>query len=140
MITGVGLCSPIGNDLDEATTPVEADLAWSIQRRRREEGGFLGAEVIQRQLAQGTDRIRVGIRAEGRRPIRDGAPLLVDDAPVGRVTSGGHGPTFGGPVAMGYLPPSLSTPGTALVADVRGKTVPCVVAELPFVPHRYRRS
>jgi aminomethyltransferase len=134
-----GLCL-YGNDLDERTTPVEADLLWSIQKRRRTEGGFLGDEVVLTQIRDGATRQRVGIAAEGRRPIRDGATLrLPDGTEAGTVTSGGHGPTVGGPVAMGYVTVDHIATGTPLVADVRGKDVACTVADLPFVPHRYHR-
>lgn len=135
-----GLCL-YGNDLDENTTPVEADLVWSIQKRRRSEGGFLGDKVILGQIENGTKRRRVGIAAEGRRPVRDGAALRTPDGEtVGHVSSGGHGPTVGGPVAMGYLASAHCASGTPLIADVRGNDVACVVADLPFVPHRYHRS
>jgi glycine cleavage system T protein (aminomethyltransferase) len=135
-----GLCL-YGNDLDETTTPVEADLAWAVQKRRRDEGGFLGAGVILRQLIAGVDRVRVGIRAHGRRPVRAGASLRTPSGePAGTVTSGGHGPTVDGPVAMGYVAAGLATTGTDLIADVRGNDVACVVADLPFVPHRYVRQ
>ncbi|MCP5025499.1 MAG: glycine cleavage system aminomethyltransferase GcvT [Actinomycetia bacterium] len=134
-----GLCL-YGNDLDDTTTPVEADLVWAIQKRRREEGGFPGHDVVMAQLADGPTRVRVGIAADGRRPIRDGATLQAPDGEtVGLVTSGGFGPTVERPVAMGYVPPSLAEPGTALVADVRGKPEACTVANLPFTPHRYVR-
>jgi aminomethyltransferase len=133
-----GLCL-YGNDLDETITPVEADLVWSIQKRRRTEGGFLGAEVVLEQIAAGPTRRRVGIAADGRRPVRDGAPLRTPDGEsVGHVSSGGHGPTVGGPVAMGYI--TTAHTDTRLIADVRGKDVECAVADLPFVPHRYHRS
>ena len=135
-----GLCL-YGNDLDETTTPIEADLAWSIQKRRRTDGGFLGAEVILGQLRNGVTRTRVGIRAAGRRPIRDGAPLrTAEGADVGVVTSGGHGPTVKGPVAMGYVTPEVAAVGTELIAEVRGKDEACVVAPLPFVSHNYHRG
>lgn len=134
-----GLCL-YGNDLTETISPIEADLSWSIQKRRRNDGGFLGDSVILEQLRTGVERVRVGIRAEGRRPIRDGAPLRTPDgAAVGHVTSGGFGPTVTSPVAMGYVATGHTGAGTQLVADVRGKDVPCVVADLPFVPHNYRR-
>ena len=136
-----GLCL-YGHDLDEATTPVEAGLAWSIQRRRREEGGFPGADVVLAQLADGAPRRRVGLRADGRQPVRDGAALVVPGSPdeVGVVTSGGFGPTVGGPVAMGYVTdPALAVVGTELVALVRGKELPVRVVDLPFVPARYHR-
>ena len=135
-----GLCL-YGNDLDEDTTPVEAGLVWAMQKRRRTEGGFTGAEAIQTQLRDGPGRLRVGISASGRRPVRDGCDLRdLSGEPVGVVTSGGFGPTVERPVAMGYVPPELSGPGTELIADVRGKEVPVVVAELPFVPHGYHRG
>lgn len=129
-----GLCL-YGNDLDETTSPVEAGLAWTIQKRRREEGGFLGADRILAELGDGPARLRVGIGAEGRRPVRPPAPLRsADGAEVGVVTSGTFGPSVGAPVAMGYVSPAASEPGTALVADVRGSDVACTVAALPFVP------
>ena len=98
-----GLCL-YGHDIDETTTPVEADLAWTIGKRRRAEGGFPGAATILRQLAEGTRRKRVGIRPDGRAPAREDT-AIVDPAgnQLGRVTSGGFGPSVGGPVAMGYV-------------------------------------
>ena len=136
-----GLCL-YGNDLDETITPVEADLVWSIQKRRRTEGGFLGDDTILQQIAEGPARRRVGIAANGRRPIRDGATLRTagDDLAVGHVSSGGHGPTVAGPVAMGYVAVAHAEVGTELIAEVRGKDVACTVAALPFVPHRYHRG
>jgi aminomethyltransferase len=135
-----GLCL-YGHDLDESTTPVEADLGWSIQARRRRDGGFPGAEVVLAQLADGPPRRRVGLAPEGRRPVRDHAPLRTTDGrPAGAVTSGGFGPTVGRPVAMGYVPTALAEVGTRLVAEVRGAEVPVTVAELPFTPHRYHRG
>ncbi|MFV0525266.1 MAG: glycine cleavage system aminomethyltransferase GcvT [Acidimicrobiales bacterium] len=130
-----------GHDLDETTSPVEAGLTWTIPKRRRLEGGFPGVERIIRELADGPARIRVGLRAEGRRPVRDDAPV-VDEAgrAVGLVTSGGYGPTVGGPVAMGYLSPELADPGRSLAAPIRSARVPIEVTALPFVPHRYHRG
>jgi aminomethyltransferase len=135
-----GLCL-YGNDLDETTTPVEAGLEWAIQRRRREEGGFPGADIVQRQLRDGPERLRVGLVVTGRRPVRAGSRLArPDGVAAGVVTSGGFGPTVGGPVAMGYVDAELARPGTELRADVRGHEVVCTVAELPFTPHRYVRG
>jgi len=135
-----GLCL-YGNDLDEDTTPVEAGLVWAMQKRRRAEGGFPGAEVIQAQLEKGPERVRVGISASGRRPVREQCELRdIGARSVGMVSSGGFGPTVERPVAMGYVPPALSAPGTELIADVRGKQVPVVVAALPFVAHAYYRG
>ena len=135
-----GLCL-YGHDIDQTTTPIEANLAWSIQKRRRQNGGFPGADVIQRQLADGTDRRLVGLRPEGRAPVRDGAEIVDPSGKViGVVTSGGFGATVGGPVAMGYVPADMTEPGTRFDVMVRGKPLAAAVAALPFVPHRYRRA
>ena len=132
-----GLCL-YGQDLDETTTPVEADLAWAVGRRRRAEKNFPGADAILRQLSEGPERLRVGIRPEGKAPARAGAVLArPDGASVGAITSGGVGPTVGGPVAMGYVVPDAARPGTLLAAIVRDKPLPASVVQLPFVPHRY---
>ncbi|MPY95925.1 MAG: glycine cleavage system aminomethyltransferase GcvT [Acidimicrobiia bacterium] len=138
-----GLCL-YGHDLDEATTPAEAGLGWAIPKRRREDARFPGAPTILAQLAEGPDRHRVGLVPLGRKPLRDGAPLLQraghGGATVGTVTSGGFGPTFGGPIAMGYVATGSHAVGTELAADVRGTLVDCRVVDLPFVPHRYVRG
>jgi aminomethyltransferase len=134
-----GLCL-WGRDIDATTTPVEAELGWTIGKRRRREGGFPGAAIILRQLAEGPARRRVGIRPDGPAPARDGAPIV--DAvgrEIGRVTSGGFGPSVGGPIAMGYVESAQAGPGTALALVVRGAARPARVAALPFVPHRYYR-
>ena len=104
-------------------------------------GGYPGAATIERQLAQGPVKKRVGLLGLERAPVREAAPI-VDDAGVtiGRVTSGTIGPTVGQPVALAYVPTSLATPGTQLQADVRGKRQPMQVATLPFTPHRYFRG
>ena len=134
-----GLCL-YGHDIDDTTSPVEADLSWSIARRRREEGGFVGSDRIRRELKDGPARRRVGLRPEGRAPAREGTEIHNRSGrPVGVVTSGGFGPTVGGPIAMGYVEAAAAAPGTALDLMVRGKPVPAAVAPLPFVPHRYKR-
>lgn len=138
-----GLCL-YGHDIDTATTPVEAGLAWAIQKVRRgggeRAGGFPGAAVILDQLDGGTGRRRVGIRPTGRAPVREGAELVDSTgAPAGRVTSGGFGPTVDGPVAMGYVDIRFSQPGTPLAATVRGREIEVEVQQLPFVPLRYAR-
>ena len=135
-----GLCL-YGNDIDETTTPVEAALTWSIGKRRRSEGGFPGAQVIQKQLAEGVERKRVGLRPQGRAPVRGGS-LLTDEAgnEVGTVTSGGFGPSVGAPVAMGYVASALAKVDQDLTAVVRGKGHPIAVAKLPFVPAGYHRG
>lgn len=130
-----------GNDLDETTSPVEADLVWTMPKRRREAGDFLGSKRILSELANGPSRVRVGLQPQGRRPVRQGATLSsgADRAPAGVVSSGGFGPSVDRPVAMGFVEPSLATIGTELIADVRGKDVTCTVTKLPFSPHNYRR-
>jgi len=135
-----GLCL-YGNDIDESTTPIAADLAWTIPKRRRAEGGFPGATVIQRELAEGTRRRRVGIKPEGRQIARGHTPII-DTAgrEIGTITSGGFSPSLEGAIAMGYVPAALSAPGTALRLSVRGAVRAAMVAALPFVPHRYHTS
>jgi len=140
-----GLCL-YGHDIDTATTPVEANLNWSIQKSRRtggaRAGGFPGADTILKQFEAGAPRKRVGIKPDGRAPVRENAPLFADEASheqIGTVTSGGFGPSVNGPVAMGYVPSSLAANGTALFAEVRGQRLPVRVAPLPFSPHTYKR-
>lgn len=138
-----GLCL-MGSDLDETTSPVEAGLAWSIGRSRRQggvrEAGFPGAERILAELADGPQRRRVGLLAEGRAPVRGGAALSADGEAVGLVTSGGFGPSLNRPVAMGYVAQTQSAPGTELAAESRGRRIPVTVAPLPFVQGRQRRT
>jgi aminomethyltransferase len=134
-----GLCL-YGHDIDTTTSPVEAALNWSIQKRRREEGGFPGAARIQREFAEGVSRVRVGLLPEGRAPAREGADIATADGTiVGKVTSGGFGPTLNGPCAMGYVAKEHSAPGTKLDLIVRGKPLPATIAAMPFVPNRYKR-
>jgi aminomethyltransferase len=134
-----GLCL-WGRDLDAATTPVEAELGWTIGKRRRQEGGFPGAAVILRQLAEGPPRRRVGIRPDGPAPARDGAPIVdLAGRGIGRVTSGGFGPSVGGPIAMGYVETAQALLGTALALVVRGAARPARIVALPFVAHRHYR-
>ena len=135
-----GLCL-YGHDIDETTTPIEADLAWTIGRRRRDAGDFPGAATILRQLKEGPARKRVGVRPDGRAPAREGA-AITDAAgnPVGRVTSGGFGPSLGAPVAMGYVASAHAAADTALALVVRDVPRPARVAPLPFVPTRYYRG
>ncbi|MGO8915634.1 MAG: glycine cleavage system aminomethyltransferase GcvT [Stellaceae bacterium] len=135
-----GLCL-YGHDIDATTTVIEADLAWAIQKRRRAEGGFPGAAVIAGELAAGPKRKRVGIRPEGRAPAREGTEITDDaGATIGRITSGGFGPSTDGPVAMGYVAAAQATLGTALKLMVRGTPRPARIVPLPFVPHRYHRG
>ncbi|MCZ8259363.1 MAG: glycine cleavage system aminomethyltransferase GcvT [Beijerinckiaceae bacterium] len=133
-----GLCL-YGHDIDTTTSPVEADLKWSIQKRRREQGGFPGAERIRRELAGGPSRLRVGLLPEGRQPAREGAEIMAEGRRIGVVTSGGFGPSVNGPVAMGYVEAAFAKPGTPVSLIVRGKELPARIAPMPFVPHRYFR-
>jgi aminomethyltransferase len=140
-----GLCL-YGHDIDTTTTPVEGALEWSVQKIRRaggaRVGGFLGAEKILAQFAHGASRRRVGLRPEGRAPVREGAPLFAASDTlerIGTVTSGGFGPTLNAPVAMGYVPTALSKPGTRVFAEVRGQRLPLLVSPTPFVPNTYKR-
>ena len=144
--TEAGLCL-YGSDIDESTTPVEAALEWAIQKTRRRggarAGNFPGADVVLEELERGASRRRVGLKPRERTPVRAGVLLYADASAsqsVGTVTSGTFGPSAAGPVAMGYVPSALSAPHTLLFADVRGNRLPVEVTELPFVPHRYKRT
>jgi aminomethyltransferase len=140
-----GLCL-YGHDIDTTTTPVEGALEWSIQKSRRHggtrAGGFPGADAILPQFEQGAPRRRVGLRPEGRAPVREGAVLFADAAssePIGAVTSGGFGPSINAPVAMGYLPSSQAASGGLVFAELRGQRLPLRIAPMPFVPNTYKR-
>ncbi len=134
-----GLCL-YGNDIDQLTTPVEANLKWTIPKRRRDAADFPGAVPILDQWTNGPTRLRVGLRPEGKAPARAETVIAAaDGTAAGTVTSGGFGPTAGGPVAMGYVRRDLAVEGQALNLLVRGKALPARVTALPFVPHRYAR-
>ena len=134
-----GMCL-YGHDIGETTSPVEANLGWSIQKRRREAGGFPGAARIQDELRNGPKRLRVGITPDGRQPAREGTEIFADGGKIGVITSGGFGPSVNAPVAMGYVEAAYAKPGTLLTLVVRGKEIPAHVAPLPFVPNRYIRK
>ncbi|MYM57496.1 glycine cleavage system aminomethyltransferase GcvT [Thalassovita mangrovi] len=140
-----GLCL-YGHDIDTSTSPVEAGLNWAIQKIRRSggdrEGGFPGADRILSELHNGAERARVGLKPQGRAPMREGVELFAGEekeTPIGTITSGGFGPSVEGPVAMGYVPIDLATPGTVIYGEVRGKRLPVEVVSLPFVPARFKR-
>jgi aminomethyltransferase len=134
-----GLCL-YGHDIDETTSPNEAGLMWSIPKRRREEGGFMGAARVQAEIQNGVKRLRVGIKPDGRAPAREGTVIQnAEGREIGKVTSGGFGPTVGGPVAMGYVETAFSAVGTPLHLIVRGNALPASVVKLPFVPNRFKR-
>ena len=134
-----GLCL-YGSDIDELTTPVEANLTWCINKRRREAGGFPGAAVVQDQLRHGPTRLRVGLRPDGAAPARALTPVVAaDGTAAGGITSGTFGPTVGAPVAMGYVRRDQAADGNGLFLTIRGKPAPARVCAMPFVPHRYVR-
>lgn len=140
-----GLCL-YGNDIDTTTTPVEAALNWAIQKARKpggaRPGGYPGADVIARQLSEGAARKRVGLAPQGRAPMRAGTALFAGETsadPIGKITSGGFGPSVARPVAMGYVPAEHAAAGTQLFAELRGKRLPVEVAALPFVPPGFKR-
>ena len=130
-----------GHDLDATTSPVEAGLTFAVAKARREAGDFPGAKRILTELADGPARKLAGILPSGRAPVREGAQILSPDgAAIGVVTSGGFGPTLGGPVAMGYVDPAFTEPGRQVqVAGRRGPEA-AVISALPFVPHNYVRA
>ena len=135
-----GLCL-YGHELDETIDPIEAALSWSIQKRRRVEGGFPGAKRIQDALANGPNRQRVGLRPDGRAPAREGVEIVsADGLPIGVVTSGGFGPSVNGPIAMGYVARAHAAVGTPVDLVVRGKPLSARVVTLPFHPHAYYRG
>lgn len=132
-----GLCL-YGHDIDTTTNPVEAALTWTISKRRQTDGGFPGASVVQAQLAGGPARKRVGILPEGKAPAREHTEIQdLSGNRIGEITSGGFGPTAGGPVAMGYVDAGSAAVGTPVQLIVRGKALPAKVAAMPFAPHRY---
>jgi aminomethyltransferase len=140
-----GLCL-YGNDIDTTTTPVEAALVWAIQKARKSDGaragGFPGSTRILSELDNGATRRRVGLKPDGKAPVRGHAKLYADQegkTEIGEVTSGGFGPSAEGPVAMGYVPVASSDVGTVVYAEVRGKYLPVTVAALPFVTPTYKR-
>jgi aminomethyltransferase len=138
-----GLCL-FGHDIDAATTPVEAALAWSLQKSRRvggpRVGGYPGADVIAYQLQHHPERLRVGLSPQGRAPMREGTNLFGQDGtPVGQVTSGGFGPSVAAPIAMGYVRHDLAVAGTTVYGEVRGKMLPVTVTTLPFISTTYKR-
>ena len=137
-----GLCL-YGHDLDLTTSPVEAGLTWALQKARRaggeREGGYPGADRVMQELAHGPARLRVGLRPEGRAPMREGTVLFAEDEQVGVITSGGFGPSVQAPIAMGYVAAQHSKIGTELMAELRGKRLPVTVSALPFHPTTYKR-
>lgn len=129
-----------GHDLTPETGPVEAGLMFAINKRRRAEGGFPGAERILAELTAGPARKRIGLLLDGRLPAREGAPVLADGAPIGVVTSGGFSPTLERPIAMAMVDAAHAAPGATLEIEVRGRKLAASVTAMPFVPHKYHRQ
>jgi aminomethyltransferase len=129
-----------GHDMTPDTSPIEAGLLFGINKRRRTEGGFPGADRIIREINEGTARKWVGLKLEGRLPAREGAEVFAGAEKIGTVTSGGFSPTLGAPIAMAYVASSHAAPGAALEVEVRGKRLAATVSPTPFVPHRYFRG
>ena len=128
-----------GHDLSPDHSPVDGDLLFAVNKRRRSEGGFIGAERVLRELADGTAQVRVGLSLAGRQAAREGAEVYAGGDKVGVLTSGGFSPTLGHPIAMAYVNRAQAAAGTALEIDVRGKRLAATVVPMPFVPHRYHR-
>ena len=144
-----GLCL-YGHELSESISPIQAGLNWAIAKQRREgaanAGGFIGAETVLAQLQQGVDKVRVALIADGRAPVREGAPLYLseqaginDQASIGEVVSGGFSPSLQQPIAMAYVDADYAVPGACVFAKVRKKLIPMRVATAPFVAHNYHR-
>ena len=129
-----------GHDLSPEISPIEAGLIFGINKRRRAEGGFMGADRICREITEGTSRKCVGLTLEGRMPAREGAEIYAGETKVGVVTSGGFSPTLGAPIAMGFVDTDYAGAGTALECQVRTKRLPATVSSMPFVPHKYYRG
>ena len=129
-----------GHDLDDAVDPVEGDLTFAINKRRREQGGFAGAERILHALASGPAKKRVGLRIEGRMPAREGALIFDGATEIGVLTSGGFAPSLGCPIAMGYVTRDYTAPGTQVEIEVRGKRIASTISTMPFIPNRYHRK
>ena len=128
-----------GHDLSPETDPAEADLTFAINKRRRAEGGFLGADTVLRVLAEGVKRKRVGLSLEGRMAAREGAKVFAGEQEVGTVTSGGFSPSLERPIAMAYVAAGHAAASTRLEIDVRSRRIAAEVVPMPFVPHRYHR-
>ena len=134
-----GLCL-YGHDIDATTSPVEAGLAWTIQKRRREAGDFPGAVRILHELREGPSRRRVGFRLLDRAPAREGSRVMAGGADVGQVTSGGFGPSVNGPIAMGYVSAAVAGASARVDLMVRDQPRAAEIVDMPFVPHRYHRG
>ncbi len=132
-----GLCL-YGHDLNEKINPVEANLKWAIAKKRKEVGGFNGWDKIKNLLTNGSEKIRVGIKPDGKVIARENTKIFsVKDEEIGFVTSGTFGPSVNAPVAMGYVKSKFSEIGTSLKLEIRGKKHAGRVSELPFYKKNY---
>ena len=129
-----------GHDIDTNISTIGAGLGFAINKRRRAEGGFIGAARVQKELAEGAAQTRVGLRVEGRMPAREGALVYVGEQQVGVLTSGGFAPSLEAPIAMAKVDSAYAAIGTALSIEVRGKRLNATVSPMPFVPHNYYRQ
>lgn len=129
-----------GHDLDETVSPIEANLGFAVSKRRREAADFPGAQRILAEREGHITRRRVGLIIEGA-PAREGAEILDKDGQsIGVVTSGGFAPSLGKAIALGFVKPAFTAPGTKLQVSVRNRAQAAEVIETPFVPHRYFRK
>ena len=127
-----------GHDINSTTTPIEAGLLWSISKRRRQKGGFIGEDRVLREIEEGPTRRRVGILPEGKATAREHTKNMnLQGDQIGKITSGGFGPTINGPIAMGYVKTDHSAVGTEVILMVREKEVKASIVKLPFTAHRY---
>ena len=136
-----GLCL-YGHDIDHTTSPVEASLCWAIQKRRKLDGNFPGAKRILKEIATGPSRKRVGLKPEGRAPVREDSTLFIDEyskCPIGYITSGSFGPTVGNPISMGYVMAQYATTNAILFAQVRNKRLPVSIVDIPFIKPNFKR-
>jgi aminomethyltransferase len=133
-----GLCL-YGHDIDETTSPIEADLTWAVAKRRREEKNFPGAARIVSELADGPKRKRVGLRPLDKAPAREGTEITAGGRAIGTITSGGFGPSVNAPIAMGYVESKFAVDGTEVALMVRGTARPARMSPMPFIQHRYKR-
>jgi len=134
-----GLCL-YGHDINETTSPIEANLKWAISKRRREEGGFVGYNKIKLDMNGSLTRLRVGVKPEGKIIAREGVKIFSEDnKQIGSITSGTFGPTVNGPIAMGYVKLNFSKLGTKVLLEVRGKKYNATISELPFYKKNYVR-
>jgi len=134
-----GLCL-YGHDINESTSPIEANLKWAISKRRREEGGFVGYNKIKSDMNGSLARLRIGVNPKGKIIAREGVKIFSkDNEEIGLVTSGTFGPSVNRSIAMGYVKLNFSKPGTKVMLEVRGKKHEANISELPFYKKNYVR-